>query len=433
MINNLLERARGMKILLIAFYFSRERDIGAIRPRMLAKNWSEQGHDVTVATWMATDEIDNRSYNVISLYPPNCVQLSEAEKRNIESNKVYLKKLRTFGATAKGYIKQYKEAIKLYNYLMSNVSIEDFDTVVATFGPMQTIITGFLIKKQFPRIVLCIDIRDAIYPREVSEPGFTWYHRYMQKRVASLADKIVVVAESAANEKHMRLASEKVSVITNGFDNTRLAKYRKHIFETDKFRMVYAGSIYKERARAFTYFVQLINELIQEGKISASSCELIYAGDDFEEFCEALRCLKDITIIDRGFLPKEEVFELQASAVLLLAISYCDYKKKLSINPGKIYECMGLGRPILLLISGNMKNNHAKEIIRKTSSGFCFEEENQQKDYLDMKQYVYDLYKKWETKKLTDCFNESMLEFDYSSIADRYITMLKMEAESKLL
>src|SRR5690606_3795818 len=114
---------------------------------------------------------------------------------------------------------------------------------------------------------------------------------------------------------------------------------------------LYTGIFYKERNPRL--FLRAVRELIDEGKIDRSRLRLRFAGVfDYPGYTDNADCVRELGLEDcvevLGHLPHRAALLQMKKADLLLLVGDTapgsgDY------IPGKLYEYMAVGRPILAL------------------------------------------------------------------------------------
>jgi hypothetical protein len=106
--------------------------------------------------------------------------------------------------------------------------------------------------------------------------------------------------------------------------------------------------------------------LIREGKIDSSKIALDFYGDseNLEEIAAKYNIVEILKI--HGPIPHKKVLRRQKESQILLLISWNNKNEEMFI-PGKIYEYLGLKRPILSL---GYKEGSLKDLIKETNVGY---------------------------------------------------------------
>lgn len=148
----------------------------------------------------------------------------------------------------------------------------------------------------------------------------------------------VTVAAEGTRMLYLRrfpfLGEDRIRVIPQGFDPALFARIGTK--RSQKFRIVYCGSFY-ENLRDPMPFLRAVAD------IATADIEVVVAGR-INRFADTLRETPyREKVVFRGFLPHKESLALQKGADLLLHIGNATDVQV----PGKIYEYLGAGRPIL--------------------------------------------------------------------------------------
>lgn len=174
----------------------------------------------------------------------------------------------------------------------------------------------------------------------------------MEKSVMGEADVITTVTQRFADNFKQKFGShiKRMEVIYNGFDPNDYKHIESHS-NHDQFTFIYTGIFYKERNPRL--FLEAIAELINEGKILREDILLKFAGVfDYPSYSDNMDCVRKLQLEDRvdimGNLPHRKALSAMKSATVLLLIGDTAPGSEAYI-PGKLYEYMAIGHPILAL------------------------------------------------------------------------------------
>ena len=110
--------------------------------------------------------------------------------------------------------------------------------------------------------------------------------------------------------------------------------------------------------------------------------QLILVGQVDENVLNRLKKIKNITIDYRGILDRSKSLEIAFNAsILLLPLNIASNAK--GRLPGKLYEYLRCGRPILAL---GPEESDASSMLEKTQTGKCFE----YSDRVGIKNFISD-------------------------------------------
>lgn len=183
---------------------------------------------------------------------------------------------------------------------------------------------------------------------------------------------VTTVAARRALERRHGIGSDRVSVLRQGFDAmAEVQQPLDHVdigMRPDLLDMLYTGSFY-----SFRRPVELVRAVVAAGSARlsiATSRAPRWLREAAEAHPESIQVL--------GFLPHETVVALQRRADVLVNIANDDEAH----IPGKLYEYLGSGRPILHLDAG--KGDEAADLVRELRRGLVrLNEEGQIVDALD--------------------------------------------------
>ena len=191
----------------------------------------------------------------------------------------------------------------------------------------------------------------------------------MEQRVVTSADHLTSVTRAFCEAFASRYLSESppISLVYNGFD---AADY-EDLGETgsdDTFTLAYAGILYPGRSPES--ILRAIGQLIDEGRIPRREVRLVFAGIfDYPGSDHNRQLVEDLYLEDvvstPGHLPHADALSLMASASALMLVGDSapgagDY------IPGKIYEYLALGKPVV----GTQHRGEAQEILESTGRAY---------------------------------------------------------------
>ncbi len=165
-----------------------------------------------------------------------------------------------------------------------------------------------------------------------------------------------------AMSKYPALDRDKFHHVPNGYDSSDfpVVEYQRN----EKFTVTYTGSLYGRRNPAG--FFEAIEFLIQQGKIDPNEICLQFIGrfgDEVEEMYEKVSFRNSI-ITSAYVAHRESIRFLLKSDALLLIVD--ESKESEEIVPGKVYEYIGVKKPIIAIAP---PNSAIAALIAETNSG----------------------------------------------------------------
>lgn len=231
---------------------------------------------------------------------------------------------------------------------LSIVKKEKIEVICVSAPPFSCIIIGHLLKK-ITRLPLVIDYRDLMSIGRRTHNA-VWVFHLLRERIERFilkrSDAAIVTCPGARDllAKETGLPPEKFHVITNGFDREDICDRKILCAKKDTFEILYAGYLYAERAH-FVFF-EAVNELIEARALKKKL--LIKLIGRIDRGTAENNCFKSLlnsgNLVIVGSRPYRQTLRMLADADAFLVTSDLDVGCML---PGKIFEYMALGRPIL--------------------------------------------------------------------------------------
>jgi colanic acid biosynthesis glycosyl transferase WcaI len=361
--------ATAMRILYISQYYPPEMGAPSARVSEFARAWAAEGHDVTVLT----------------AFPHHPHGVKRAEDRGVLTRKemdgdVTVVRTYVFATRNEGFLKRITSYL---SFMFSAVLIGSWrvgrpDVVVATSPQLFTAVAGRLISwiKRRPMI---FEVRD-LWPESIVTVGAmreSLAVRMLKKLASSLyrsAERIVAVGPGYKRRivADYPVSAEKIDVVTNGVD---LDKFRFRVSDRQRVRRefgwqdshvaMYLGT------HGMAHGLEFVLEAAERLR-SNPSMKFVFVGDGAEkprlEKLAADRGLSNVEFLPPQ--PKENVVALYAASDVCLApLRKVDLFTE--VLPSKIFEIMGMRRPIILSVDGD-----ARAVVEEAQAGLFVEPEN---------------------------------------------------------
>ncbi len=184
--------------------------------------------------------------------------------------------------------------------------------------------------------------------------------------------------------KYPRLNKRKFHHIPNGYDSDEFPEVEKK--RNEKFTITYTGSLYGRRNPAS--FFEALEKLISRGELEPRKLKLRFVGrfgSEVQEMFDAASFKDSIELV--SYVPHKESLKylLQSDALLLIVD---EAKESEEIVPGKVYEYVGVMRPIIAIAP---QESAIADLMRETGSG----EVAHQSEIEKTAKIVGRLYKEW--------------------------------------
>jgi hypothetical protein len=224
-----------------------------------------------------------------------------------------------------------------------------FDAVYSTSPPETSHLVGEIVSAR-TRLPWVADFRDPWMNLRLLAPASRVHarlHRVMESRVCARACAVVVTTRW--HESVLRDAYPKANVvrIPNGYDGDEVRSVATLQPGAAPMRIVHAGMLTQKRsavtflealARFFARFPQARPDI---------EVEFVGAHEDESEQARARLALSD-RVRFRGSIAHDDALQLERRAHVLLLIKHADSRYD-GLVPGKLYEYVGMGRPVLAL------------------------------------------------------------------------------------
>lgn len=396
------------KILIISNFYYTQKHIAVKRIDAFSKYFFKNGYDVTVLTKDTKDHFE--IVDGIKIVYVTDKSIFKKANTNKQENKMlhYMKCLwnifimNIFYDEDRGWT---EEALKKAENIFTK---ENFDYILSSAPPIGSHIIGYNIKKIYPTVKWIADMRDALwspnYPNNMK-------NRMLRKAKEILQKSDLLLAVSRPQlVKYREITNEKIDCleIRNGYDyNTELVRCLSK--SKEKFTILYTGNFYGSR-NPQNFFLAL-EMLIKKKNIGNIYVEII--GNN-----SPVNIPQSISkyILEQDRMEYSDLIKyMYSKADLLLLISPSDIEE--GVYTGKLFDYIGVGRPILGLVP---KNDVAAKLIEKSKVGYLAENEN----VVDVMAAIERAYNDWKNKKILIADKEVIKEHHRKSQVRRLVNYL---------
>jgi len=199
-----------------------------------------------------------------------------------------------------------------------------------------------------------------------------WIDRRMERSVFSEADQVECAWQGIVDDalgKYPSLDRRKFHHVPNGFDS---ADFPNVAYErNDVFTITYTGSMYGRRTPKA--LLEALENLRVQQQLEPAQIRLRLVGrfgDEVHRMIEASAFRSSVELL--GYVPHaESMAYLMRSEMSLLIVD--DAKESAEIVPGKVYEYLGVGRPILALAP---RHSAIERLLLETRAGFSLPQDD---------------------------------------------------------
>ena len=252
-------------------------------------------------------------------------------------------------------------------YLKKYIVENQIDTVITTGPPHSLHLIGLQLRRQLP-IRWIADFRDPWitigYHHQLKLTASSMKkHEALELKVLQTADELLVTSKSTRLE-FLKKTVKPIHVITNGYDTEDVPK---QILD-QSFSLAHIGSLLSERNPIILW--QSLAELVKEMPGFDSHLELKLIGtvsDDVLQTIKSYDLERYLNLV--GYVNHQEALIQQRKSQILLLIEI-NSTNTISIIPGKLFEYMASGRPIVAI--GPLGSDFS-DIILQTNTGLFFD------------------------------------------------------------
>jgi len=384
-----------MRILILTTFFPPQNSIASHRPHSWARYWSEQGHEVVVATTpkeKCENSTESAKYKLIEVPPPRLIDRMKGKYQETQnSDPPWWKKALLAPYHYLRHERGILNAARMPDLtdlwirpLVNRLSQEKgWDWIISTAGPYAVHIAAARLKKMGLTCYWGADFRD-LWSDNHAYPGlfpFTCVENYLEKKLLQQADLITTVSTPWAERLGQKHGQDKVVVIENGFEPKDLLQLsEKSFFLADgKIKIVHTGMIYPQ-SQALHLLFEALKALPNPDKV-----ECYFAGTHLAEI-QKMRAKYQLNGVVKtlGNLSRQEALALQRDAHALLFFPWNDTKGSgAGLVSGKIYEYLYAQKPILAISEGKHPAQAAEQLIAESGAGVLLSTPRQIVDILD--------------------------------------------------
>lgn len=251
------------------------------------------------------------------------------------------------------------------------IEISRPELIIASYPPIEDLEIGLKLSRKL-NIPLVSDFRDGLLFEPIEAVALSRYRssrKSYQRIEAASADRseIILAANPGLRDYFVeKYGHEKTVLLTNGYDENLFQDLPPlpKPFETDCFHLVHAGGFAASDATCdIRPFIDSIQGMIRNQPELKNKLRIQLIGPLTAAEKRMIRSLQEAEVVRTyGIVAKKEALAfLKAADALFLITS----KSRVNNAPGKIFEYLACGKPILAITP----DTFAARIIRETGSG----------------------------------------------------------------
>lgn len=273
----------------------------------------------------------------------------------------------------------------LHDFLREN----EIRTIITTGPPHSIHLIGYKLKNKNPSLRWLADFRDpwsewGLLDSLNVSPFVRKVHKNLEAKVLKRADKIITITPFYVR-RFEALSQRKVVLLSNGYDEDDFKSL--NIQPTEKFIIRHVGII-NEKCDPRP-FMTAIKRLIAADRDFASKLHIDFVGEvhgQFKDFVLASPELFSVATFTPS-VPHKELISLYGKSSLLLLI-LTGYKDAEGYMPGKLFEYLATGLPILGI---GPSHGDAASLLNQTEAGEMIDSAEEEK----IKSKVMSLFNVW--------------------------------------
>lgn len=240
------------------------------------------------------------------------------------------------------------------------------DAVLVSVPPFSTFLATNALKREFPHLRLISDFRDEwlnFYLEDFEFQGSSYTRRRaeeIERTTIQLSDLVVAVTHSSLQtirDRYPDQPDSKFACVHNGYDADLFKGFTSRPHNQPKVLVTHMGTAYKTASPR--YYLDALDQMPAEIRARIAT-RFIGRVSEEEQACLTGR-KSDIQLL--GFMSQSQALrEVETTDYLLLTMT-----NDISL-PGKLFEYLATGKPILALSPAHGEVNR---ILQATRAGWC--------------------------------------------------------------
>jgi glycosyltransferase involved in cell wall biosynthesis len=307
-------------------------------------------------------------------------------------------------------------------FLSDYIADNQIGIIITTGPPHSMHLIGLKLKSKYPHLRWLADFRDpwtewGMWDSLMVSKVARRIHRRLESRVLAAADEIITITPFYAH-RFEKLAKRPVRMLTNGFDPDDFKEMVREKGSTFTIRHI---GIVNEKCDPRPFMQALGTEMAAHADF-ATHVKLEFIGEvhpGFKQFVADSPELKRVTTF-AGNIPHDELIRLYGSSSLLLLV-LTGYKDAEGFLPGKLFEYLATGLPVLGV---GPTRGDAAMVLKEIASARMVESD----DIAGISAALRDAYLNWSHNDNTVENSGAVERFSRKQITARLVDILSEES-----
>jgi glycosyltransferase involved in cell wall biosynthesis len=280
-----------------------------------------------------------------------------------------------------------------------------YAVIYSTSAPYTDHLVGLQLKGRF-QLPWVADFRDP-WTNNIHDLFPTRFHRRICERleaaVIAKADRVLVVSEPMRQQfmrQYPQIEPTHFVTVTNGYDSADYKDATAHDLPTDKFHLIYTGSLYGQRSAQNV--LTAIRRLLDTKILSADQLCFWVIGAYGQEAPQLVAAygLEGVVQLVK-YIPHDELIRYQLAADALLLIIAEGARSEIVLT-GKLFEYLAVQKPILAVVPPGA----AADLLTEANVGVIVPPN----DIDAITTQVATLFQAWQHQQLTVTPNHAVIE-----------------------
>lgn len=297
------------------------------------------------------------------------------------------------------------------------VNMQDIDLLYSSVPEWSPHLVAYFLKKKY-RIKWVADYRDPwVSNRSYVQLYYPWMaeeeitlDQWLEKRLVEEMDSIILAGGKWAADfvENYKVNPSKIKEITNGYDEQDFINLNLKLRKNGKFTLCYNGGVGYNRNPI--PLIKVINDLIEKKELNSEEIQWIFNGTITNGFLKEMEQEDKYHIVVRnGMLPHRESLQIAINSDVM--VMYGEFGQNGYLNyPGKFYEYLRIGRPILCFSS---KDSFLAQVLQETNLG----ENMDLYDFDSIEKFLRRQISSWRKKEpLSDCVKDEIRKYERKNL-----------------